>query len=379
MALTFNPPDDIQQITLAKSSDINELKNSVKKAFDLLPEESRVSTNTITYAVDDSLVENAYQISIPSKIEKYTDGLSISFRPNKTNTGESTIDVNSLGVKEIRLTDNEQVMPNDIISGVPVELRYSSETSCFHIYPNSTERSRIATEKAKEASGYADNAKASRDSASDSEDSAKSYRDSAYQSLQLAQKNSELATTKADEAAKAAGDAVISAESIIDSANTASKESKLAVNSALSADQSASAAEGYKNKAQSSADTASNQADIATKKASEAAQSAVDAKTYAQALNADSTQSITMKIETKVIEIQPNKQFYTGMNVKIYHDFNNWMSGTVQSYIGTKLTVVIEEVTGNGTFDVWTVVISGTKGDTGKIGSASYAMTLALS
>jgi hypothetical protein len=59
------------------------------------------------------------------------------FKALNTNTGASTINVNGLGAKTIRLSDNHVVYAGDITAGSSVTLRYSSTTGYFHVAANS--------------------------------------------------------------------------------------------------------------------------------------------------------------------------------------------------------------------------------------------------
>lgn len=150
---TFVKPPDLEQITLAKSSDINAITAATKAAFDLLPNESALNSGTVNYAIGTG-IENTYAITLSSTIDAYTDGLQISFRVPASNTGAATINVNGLGTKSIRLTsknalnDYEPLLADDIVIGTAVDMRYSTATGFFHLVPNSAAKAKIATEQA---------------------------------------------------------------------------------------------------------------------------------------------------------------------------------------------------------------------------------------
>ena len=133
---TFNPPADIAQITLAKSSDVNALKAATVIAFGLLPSETKLQRGTVNFAVDTGTA-NSYVVALDSSITSYTDGLQVVFRPLNDNTGSATINLNSLGAKSIRLTDSEPIQAGEIIAGGIIEVRYSTSTGFFHLTPNS--------------------------------------------------------------------------------------------------------------------------------------------------------------------------------------------------------------------------------------------------
>jgi hypothetical protein len=133
---TFNPPADIAQITLAKSSDVNALKAATVIAFGLLPSETKLQRGTVNFAVDTGTA-NSYVVALDSSITSYTDGLQVVFRPLNDNTGSATINLNSLGAKSIRLTDSEPIQAGEISAGGIIEVRYSTSTGFFHLTPNS--------------------------------------------------------------------------------------------------------------------------------------------------------------------------------------------------------------------------------------------------
>jgi len=133
---TFNPPADIAQITLAKSSDVNAIKAATAIAFGLLPDENKLQRGTVNFAVDTGTT-NSYVVAMDASITTYTDGLQVVFRPLTTNTGEATITLTGLGTKSIRLTDSNPISAGDISAGAVIDVRYSTATGFFHLTPNS--------------------------------------------------------------------------------------------------------------------------------------------------------------------------------------------------------------------------------------------------
>jgi hypothetical protein len=133
---TFNPPADIAQITLAKSSDVNAVKAATVIAFGLLPNENKLQRGTANFAVDTGTA-NTYVVALDSSITSYTDGLQVVFRPINSNTGSATINLNGLGAKSIRLTDSTPIEAGEISAGGIIEVRYSTSTGFFHLTPNS--------------------------------------------------------------------------------------------------------------------------------------------------------------------------------------------------------------------------------------------------
>jgi len=147
---TFNPPADIAQITLAKSSDVNAVKAATAIAFGLLPSETKLQRGTVNFAVDTGTA-NTYVVALDSSITSYTDGLQVVFRPLNDNTGSATINLNSLGAKSIRLTDSQPIQAGDISAGAVIDVRYSTATGFFHLTPNSATYAANAAQSAIDA------------------------------------------------------------------------------------------------------------------------------------------------------------------------------------------------------------------------------------
>ncbi len=130
---TFNSPTDILPVTKALSSTINNLDSATAQAFSFLPDETRLTIGTVGFGVD-SGTANTYVITHPQPLPiPYSDGFEISFNPLNNNTGASTVNVSSIGVKSIRAMDNTPLNAGDIRAGIPTSLRYSSTTGFFHL------------------------------------------------------------------------------------------------------------------------------------------------------------------------------------------------------------------------------------------------------
>jgi len=129
---TYNSPTDIVAATLAKSADINNLDAAIEEAFAVLPDETELKRGTVSYAVDTGAVD-AYLVDLPYTPSGYVDGLYVAFRPINTNTGPVTINVNSLGVKSIKIPNGSELGAGDIIADAPIGIRYSSSTGFFYL------------------------------------------------------------------------------------------------------------------------------------------------------------------------------------------------------------------------------------------------------
>jgi hypothetical protein len=77
---------------------------------------------------------DAYTASInTTQITSYSDGLTLLVKSPATNTGASTINVNSLGVKTIVRNDGTALSAGDLVSGSIFSITYNSTTGKFHL------------------------------------------------------------------------------------------------------------------------------------------------------------------------------------------------------------------------------------------------------
>lgn len=238
---TFNPPADIAQITLAKSSDVNAIKAATAIAFGLLPDENKLQRGTVNFAVDTGTA-NTYVVALDASITTYTDGLQVVFRPLNSNSGTSTINLNGLGAKSIRLTDSNPISAGDISAGAVIDVRYSTATGFFHLTPNSAIYAADAGVSADAAAASASAASASASAASSSASSASSSASAASSSASAASTSASNASTSASNASTSASTATTQASNAATSASNASTSASTATTQASNASSSASAA-----------------------------------------------------------------------------------------------------------------------------------------
>lgn len=156
----FTPPSDIAAVTKALSASVNDLSAAVEVMDNKLPTEAEIKRGTINFAVDTGAAD-AYVVDLPYVPSGYVDGLEINFRPTNTNTGASTVNVNSLGVKSLKRADGSALSAGDITVGAPVLARYSTATGYFHMNGNSAVDATAAAASAAAASGSASSASGS--------------------------------------------------------------------------------------------------------------------------------------------------------------------------------------------------------------------------
>ena len=84
----------------------------------------------------DSGAANAYVLARSTTlqpVESYRDGLRASFIAGNTNTGASTVNISSIGVKNITLPDGTALSGGEIVAGKYVDIRYNLSNDRFHI------------------------------------------------------------------------------------------------------------------------------------------------------------------------------------------------------------------------------------------------------
>ena len=280
---TFNPPADIAQITLAKSSDVNAIKAATGIAFALLPSETKLQRGTVNFAVDTGTA-NTYVAALDASITTYTDGLQVVFRPLASNTGTSTINLNGLGAKSIVLTNSDPIQAGDISAGAIIDVRYSTATGFFHLTPNSAiyahdagVSATAAAASASAASSSASAASSSASSASSSASAASSSASAASTSASNASTSASTATTQAGIATTQAGLATTNGAAQVALATTqagnAASSASAAASSATASASSASDSLTYKNAAAASAVSAASAAGDSLAYANQAAAS----------------------------------------------------------------------------------------------------------
>lgn len=74
---------------------------------------------------------NAYVLTTPFPVEALTDGMRFSFKPNFTNTGACTLNVNGFGAKDITQQSGTALASGDIDSGYIIDVVYKASADDF--------------------------------------------------------------------------------------------------------------------------------------------------------------------------------------------------------------------------------------------------------
>ena len=111
------------RLTLARAENIAAELTTIVAAFDKVPPQLELEQDRAAYALDTGAV-NAYAVALPHTLAAYTAGLGIRVKIVNANTGASTINVDSLGVKTITRLDGTGLSAGDLPAGAVVELYY---------------------------------------------------------------------------------------------------------------------------------------------------------------------------------------------------------------------------------------------------------------
>lgn len=151
---SFTPPAALNPLTKARSVDINNLSDAVATAFAALPSDADLNNGTVNFGTD-SGTANTYVVTLPRTPTGYVDGLRVVFTPLFSNTGASTVNVNGLGVKAIRLQDNTVTEPGTLVAGIPKTLIYGAALGNFFVEANSVTSAMTAAAAAAASAGAA--------------------------------------------------------------------------------------------------------------------------------------------------------------------------------------------------------------------------------
>lgn len=117
----FNHPNPVVRHTRGRASAVNAIWSAIASAFDLLPGRDDLIRGRITYAADTGAA-NGLVVALPKSLTAYQDGTFIRVKVNATNTGAATINVDSLGTRNIKAIDGTDLLAGDLTAGDYAEL-----------------------------------------------------------------------------------------------------------------------------------------------------------------------------------------------------------------------------------------------------------------
>lgn len=125
-----NSTNTLTRGEIARSTDVEGKFDEVVTGFALLPGEEELKRETSNF-VDLAGSANTYTAAMTYAPTSYVDGMHIVARVNATNTGASTINVDSLGAKSIKRKNGDALTAGDMTTGQFVEMRYDSTNEYF--------------------------------------------------------------------------------------------------------------------------------------------------------------------------------------------------------------------------------------------------------
>lgn len=208
----FDPTTvEIAAGTRALAAQVNAVSNAVSAGFDKLPTETELKLGLTRYAVDTG-VADAYVLTLPYT-PTLTDGFNLIFKAVNANTGASTINVNSTGVKAIVNPDGTQLVAGAFGNNAIIIIAYESVADRYILVSQNPAQAAQAAASAAAAATSEANAATSESNAATSESNAATSASNASTSESNAatsETNSGLNVTYAAEWANKAEDSLIS-------------------------------------------------------------------------------------------------------------------------------------------------------------------------
>lgn len=93
----------------------------------------QVQDSSLTWGGASGGSSNAYTLTLSPPISAYADGQRFAFRANHSNTGAATINVNSVGSKDLVAPDGNALIADDIASGEIYEIIYHGGSGHFRV------------------------------------------------------------------------------------------------------------------------------------------------------------------------------------------------------------------------------------------------------
>lgn len=124
--------DRISEFTRARASEVRAEFQAIADSLSNLPSLDDLRYDRTSYAVA-SGTANALLVTLSPAPAGYFDGMGLVVKLAATNTGAATINVNGLGVKQLRRPDGTAVSASDLQAGGIVSLRYDSVSGTFRV------------------------------------------------------------------------------------------------------------------------------------------------------------------------------------------------------------------------------------------------------
>ncbi len=108
-----------------RSAQFNDNNETIEQGFDLLPAPMDLFSNRQNFGIATSDVANVYEVEVsPTVLTSFQDGMQVEVRFPSANTGPAQLNLNSLGVKQIRTIQGQPVRDGDIVANASGGLRF---------------------------------------------------------------------------------------------------------------------------------------------------------------------------------------------------------------------------------------------------------------
>ncbi len=112
----------VPQGSRAVANHVNDIADQIEVGLDKLPTEAELKQGKLNYSSDTGIAD-AYIVTL-SYTPTLSAGLAVSFQATNANTGASTLNVNSTGVRPIYTNSGTELVAGQISPGQIIELRY---------------------------------------------------------------------------------------------------------------------------------------------------------------------------------------------------------------------------------------------------------------
>lgn len=132
MANDYYDATPITAHSTARSRDPNQEFAAIEAGLALLPDKLPLQQSRVTF-VTDAGATDAYVVTLARVPPAYAGGMRISMVALNTNTGPATVNVNALGVKQIKNFDGSALAGGEILVDALTELWYDATNGYFRI------------------------------------------------------------------------------------------------------------------------------------------------------------------------------------------------------------------------------------------------------
>ena len=169
----YNPTVVAVPATTVRSAQFNNNNDSINQGFDKLPAPSDLFTDRQNFGTATSPTTNIYVLTINAAVvTALVDGAIVRFRAPAANTGPAQLNLNNLGLKQIRTQQNEALQANDIPMDANITVIYNQTGDFWQLDTSLTAVAQFAENAENSATAAAGSATAAAGSATSASTSA---------------------------------------------------------------------------------------------------------------------------------------------------------------------------------------------------------------